>query len=74
VASSFRDALIGLSAVVRWWVIFKSRKKFRAILITVVLASAVYAITPAAQKMRFQQAGEDQTSVSRTTMWSRDWR
>ncbi len=68
VASSSRGAFVGLAAVVVWLVL-KSRNRFRALLITLAVAGIVYAITPARQKLRFQQAGQDETSVSRTTMW-----
>jgi len=68
VASSSRGALVGLGAVVMW-AIWTSRTKVRALTAAVVLAGLVYAITPPEQKVRFQQAGADPTSVSRTTMW-----
>lgn len=68
VASSSRGAILGLGAVVLW-ILLKSRKRFRALLIAVALGSLVYAITPAKQIMRLQAAGEDNTSVSRTTAW-----
>ena len=68
VASSSRGAFVGLAAVVVW-LLLKSRNKFRALLVTLAVAGLVYAITPEKQKIRFQQAGEDETSVSRTTMW-----
>lgn len=68
VASSSRGALVGLGAVVLW-LMLNSRKRVRALLLTVVLASLVYAITPAEQKQRFQEIGTDKTSISRTTAW-----
>jgi O-antigen ligase len=68
IASSSRGAYLGLGAVVLW-LLLKSRKRFRALLVTVALGGLVYAITPAAQKERFQSAGEDKTSTSRTTAW-----
>jgi putative inorganic carbon (HCO3(-)) transporter len=68
VASSSRGALIGLGAVV-FWILLKSRKRFRALVIALVLGGLVYAITPEKQKMRLRAAGGDETSVSRTTAW-----
>ena len=68
VASSSRGALLGLAAVI-FWILLKSKKRFRALLIAGVLGTAVYAITPETQKMRMQAAGGDETSVSRTTAW-----
>lgn len=69
VASSSRGSFIGLAAVVMW-LLLKSRRKFRALLSALAVAGLVYAITPAQQKIRFQQVGEDETSVSRLTMWN----
>ncbi len=68
VASSSRGAFVGLAAVVLW-LLLKSRKRVRAVLVTLVLAGIVYVITPAEQKLRFQEVGEDKTSISRTKMW-----
>ena len=68
VGSSSRGALVGLGSVVLW-AIWTSRAKARALAAAVVLLGLVYAITPAEQKARFQEAGADETSVTRTTMW-----
>jgi putative inorganic carbon (HCO3(-)) transporter len=68
VGSSSRGALVGLGGVVLW-AISTSRSKLRALTVAVVLVGLVYAITPSEQKARFQQAGADETSVTRTTMW-----
>jgi O-antigen ligase len=68
VASSSRGALLGLAALGLFGT-FRSRKKGRAILAGLVLAGLVYAIVPPESKARFEAAGEDQTSVARTTMW-----
>jgi O-antigen ligase len=69
VASSSRGAFIGLAAVVLW-LLLKSQNKFRAMFVTLVVVGLVYAITPQRLKDRFQQAGGDETSVSRMTMWN----
>ena len=68
VASSSRGALVGLTAVVLW-ALFKSKKKIRSLLAAVVLAALVYSIIPPESKLRFEQVGEDPTSVARITMW-----
>lgn len=68
VASSSRGALLGLAAVVMW-LMMKSRRRVRALLITGVVVGLVYAITPETQKMRLQDVGTDKTSISRTTAW-----
>jgi putative inorganic carbon (HCO3(-)) transporter len=68
VASSSRGAFIGLGALVLW-LLLKTRKRGRALMIVAVLASLVWVITPDQQKTRFQEAGTDETSIERTTMW-----
>jgi O-antigen ligase len=68
VASSSRGALVGCGAVVLW-LILKSRRRARVLITTVVLAGLVYVIIPPEQRLRFQQAGDDKTSIARTTAW-----
>jgi putative inorganic carbon (HCO3(-)) transporter len=68
VGSSSRGALVGLGGVVLW-AVSTSRTKVRAMTAAVVLIGLVYVITPSEQITRFQQAGADETSVTRTTMW-----
>lgn len=68
VASSSRGALVGCGAVILW-LILKSRRKARALFITFAVAGLVYVIIPPQQKQRFQEAGDDRTSVARTTAW-----
>lgn len=70
VGSSSRGALIGLAAVVLW-MLSKSRYKFRGLVAVVVVAAVVYWILPPEQMQRLQSMGNDETSVSRTTMWKR---
>lgn len=68
VASSSRGALVGMAAVVLW-VLLKSRQKMRSLFAAIVLAGLVYVIIPPESKLRFEQVGEDRTSVARITMW-----
>ncbi|MDQ6769384.1 MAG: O-antigen ligase family protein, partial [Gemmatimonadota bacterium] len=68
VASSSRGAVVGLAAVILW-ALLKSRQKVRSLFATIVLAALVYVIIPPQSKLRFEQAGDDQTSVARITMW-----
>jgi O-antigen ligase len=70
VASSSRGALFGLAAVALW-MLLKSRKKWRSLLLVAVLAGFTYVILPEAQKTRLQNMGDDQTSVRRTLYWKR---
>jgi O-antigen ligase len=68
VASSSRGALLGLAAVV-FWMLIKSRYKIKALVGTAVLAGVVYWLLPQQQLARLQSMGDDNTSVSRTTLW-----
>lgn len=69
VGSSSRGALVGL-AVVALWMLLKSRYKFRALIGSAVLAASVYWLLPQKQLERLQNMGGDETSVSRTTLWT----
>jgi len=68
IASSSRGAVIGATAVALWWVLFVSRR-FKAVVITAAVASAVYMAIPPEQKARFEAVGEDETSEARLTRW-----
>jgi putative inorganic carbon (HCO3(-)) transporter len=70
VASSSRGALFGLAAVALW-MLLKSGKKWRSLLVALVLCAFTYAILPEGQKLRLQNMGDDQTSVTRTLYWHR---
>jgi putative inorganic carbon (hco3(-)) transporter len=68
VASSSRGAFIGCGAVLLW-LLLRSRQRMRALITSLALVSLVYAITPSEMKARFEDMGNDKTSVSRTTYW-----
>lgn len=68
VGSSSRGAIVGLGAV-SLWALVRTRKKIRTLFAVILLAGVVYAIVPPESKLRFQQAGDDPTSIARTTMW-----
>jgi putative inorganic carbon (hco3(-)) transporter len=70
VASSSRGAVLGLVPAVGWMML-KSKKRVKAIVLTSVLAGAVWVLLPAEQKTRFSEMGEDETSQSRLTYWKR---
>jgi putative inorganic carbon (hco3(-)) transporter len=70
VGSSSRGALVGLAAVALW-MLSKSPYKFRGLVGTAVLAVGVYWLLPAEQMDRLRNMGDDSTSVSRTTLWTR---
>ena len=62
ISSSSRGALVGAGAVMMW-MLLKSRYKFKGLIILVLAAGLVFALLPEEQMQRFQQAGEDRTSI-----------
>jgi hypothetical protein len=68
VGSSSRGALVGLAALAAWAVLMSPyRLRFGAI--ALVAASAAWILLPDESKMRWETAGEDQTSINRITYW-----
>lgn len=70
VSSSSRGAVLGVGAVILFWLL-KSKHKVKGLLLVAVVALAVYVIIPQEQKGRFEAMGEDDTSTSRMTYWKR---
>ncbi len=70
VASSSRGALVGMAAVALW-MLLRSRYKVRGTIGLAIFALATYAIVPDEQRARLSESGEDNTSVSRLTYWTR---
>lgn len=68
VGSSSRGALLGLAAVAAW-AILVSPHRWRLGAIVSVVALAVWLFLPNQSKLRWQTAGEDQTSLNRITYW-----
>jgi len=70
ISSSNRGTLVGGAAVVIW-MFLKSKYKFKAIFALVLVAFLAFNFIPEKQIERFQQAGKDQTSVSRIENWKK---
>jgi O-antigen ligase len=68
IASSSRGALVGGAAVLGW-IMMRSKYRVRASVYGAVAIIAVVLLLPPEQKARFQEAGEDRTSVERITRW-----
>jgi putative inorganic carbon (hco3(-)) transporter len=69
ITASSRGALLGLGAVLIWLVL-RNPKNIKGFIGAVLLAGAVWYMVPEKQKLRFQDMGEDDTSVSRLTYWA----
>ena len=70
VSSSSRGALLGGIAVMLFFLL-KSKYKIKGTIALVLILGAVYLAIPEEQKMRFQQAGDDQTSMNRIERWEK---
>ncbi len=70
VNSGSRGGLLGLGCV-GLWLLLKSKRKVRGLIVLAVAAPTIWAILPQAQRDRFSTAGKDETSVSRLTYWKR---
>lgn len=68
IASSSRGALLGLAGVALW-MLLRSRYKVRGSVAIAVFAFVVIFLVPPEQKSRFEEAGEDETSVTRLAYW-----
>ncbi len=70
ISSSSRGALVGGAAVLAW-MLFKSKRKFFAVLMVGIVCIMAYNAVPHEQKARFETAGEDRTSINRTERWQK---
>ncbi len=70
VASSSRGALVGIAAA-GMWMLVKSKYRVRAIVAATALVIVVLIVLPPEQKARFEEAGNDKSSVTRLTYWKR---
>ena len=68
VSSSSRGAIVGGAAVLVW-MLLKSRRRLLAAVVIGFTAFGLYASLPGEQVVRFEQAGEDRTSITRTERW-----
>lgn len=69
VGSNSRGAIVGACAVFAWWMLFVSRR-VRTLMLLVVVVGGGYLLVPDEQIARFETAGEDGTSINRTTRWA----
>jgi putative inorganic carbon (hco3(-)) transporter len=70
ISSSSRGALVGGAAVCLWMVL-KSRYKFKALVALVVVGIAILLALPPEQLQRFEESGEDRTSITRIERWNK---
>jgi O-antigen ligase len=69
VGSSSRGGLLGLAAVALVMLLL-SPKRLTGLFYIVMAALLAWVLLPSEQRMRFQSAGEDGTSLSRLTYWA----
>ena len=70
ITSSNRGTLVGGAAVIIW-MFFKSRYRVKALCAVLLVGILLFKLIPDEQITRFQQAGEDKTSVSRLDNWKK---
>ncbi len=70
ITSSNRGSLVGGAAVV-FWMFLKSRYRVKALCGLLLVGVLAFKLVPAEQITRFQEAGEDKTSVSRLDNWKK---
>lgn len=70
ITSSNRGTLVG-GAAVFIWMFLKSRYRVKAICALLLVGVLAFQLVPEEQITRFQQAGEDKTSVSRLDNWKK---
>jgi len=68
ISSSSRGALIG-GIITLFWIIMKSRYKYRAIISGVIIGLLVFVSIPEQQKNRLRSIGQDTTSQTRLQYW-----
>jgi putative inorganic carbon (hco3(-)) transporter len=70
ISSSSRGALVGGAAVLLWMTM-RSRYKFKAAVALVVVGIGIILALPPEQMERFEESGEDRTSISRIERWNK---
>ncbi len=68
VASGSRGGQLAL-ACVGLWMLLRSKRKLRGLLLVAVVAPLTWMAIPQAQKSRFQSSGTDKTSLTRIAYW-----
>lgn len=70
ISSSSRGALLG-GAAVMFVFLLKSKYKVKGTIGLLLILGSIYLAIPEEQMMRFQQAGDDQTSIARLERWEK---
>lgn len=68
IGASSRGAQLGLAAI-GIWVVLKQRGGFKGLLFLIIASIVIYNILPDEQIQRFQEMGQDRTSLQRLTYW-----
>lgn len=70
VSSSSRGAVVGGASVLLWMLI-KSRHRIKGLICVAIIAFLFLQFLPEEQRVRFQSAGDDQTSTNRMDRWKK---
>lgn len=70
ISCSSRGALMGAGAVLLW-MLLKSHYKVKGLLVVGLTAWLILSLLPPEQKARFQEAGNDRTSITRMERWNK---
>ena len=70
VSSSSRGAVVGGASVLLWMLI-KSRHRIKGLICLAIIAFLFLQFLPEEQRVRFQLAGDDQTSTNRMERWKK---
>jgi len=70
IGASSRGSQLGL-AIIGLWLLVKSKQKFKAVVVMAMLGLLLISIVPQEQMQRFQDAGDDETSLQRLAYWKK---
>lgn len=70
ISSSSRGAVVGIACIL-FFLLMKSRNRFKGLVALGVIALLIVFLMPEQQMDRFRAAGEDKTSLSRIALWER---
>ena len=73
IGTSSRGGQLGLLAIALWMMV-KSKKRIKALLIFCIVGYLLFLLIPAEQMQRFEEMGDDETSLQRMAYWGYGWK